>query len=65
VPSSLPEAKYLLSDENETDLTTILCPIRVVISFFNSTFQIFIFPSLLPEAKYLPSGENAMERIYP
>jgi hypothetical protein len=64
MPSSLPEAKYLPSGENETDLTTLLCSFSEAISFFYSTLQIFTFLSALPEAKYLPSGENAMEKTY-
>jgi hypothetical protein len=59
--SSLPEAKYLPSGENETDYTSPLCPLSVVNSFFHSTLQIFTVLSSLPEAKYLPSGENAIE----
>ncbi len=62
MPSSLPEAKYLPSDENVTEYTPQLCPFSVAISFFNSTLQIFILLFSLPEAINLPSGENAMDQ---
>jgi hypothetical protein len=59
--SSLPDAKYFPSGENETEFTTPLCPFSVVNSFYYSTFQILTVLSPLPEAKYLPSGENAID----
>ncbi len=58
----LPEAKYLPSGENATELTDELWPCSVVNSFCDSTLQSLTVLSSLPEAKYLPSGENAMER---
>jgi hypothetical protein len=61
VPLSLPDARYLLSGENETEYTLALCPFRVAISFLYSTLQIFTFLSSLPEAIYLPLGENATD----
>jgi hypothetical protein len=61
MPSSLPDAKYLPSGENETDHTILLCPFKVVNSLFYSKLQIFILLSSLPEAIYLPSGENAID----
>jgi hypothetical protein len=65
MPSSLPEAKYLPLDENETENTTPLCPFSVVISFFYSKLQIFTVSSSLPRAIYLPSGENAIDLTDP
>jgi hypothetical protein len=65
VPSSLPEAKYLPSDENETEFTIPLCAFSVTNSFLYSMLQIFILLSSLPEAIYLPSGENAIDLIDP
>jgi hypothetical protein len=59
--SSLPDAKYFPSGENETEFTSLLCPFSAVNSFFYSTLQIFTVLSSLLEAKYLPSGENVME----
>jgi hypothetical protein len=59
--STLPEAKYLPSDENAMELTGELWPCSVVTSFFNSTLQNLTVLSWLAEAKYLPSGENATE----
>ncbi len=59
--SSLPEAKYLPSGENATELTGLLWPCSVVTSFYDSTLQSLTVLSWLPEAKYLPSGENATE----
>ncbi len=66
MPFPLPEAKYLPSDENEneTDLTILLCPFSVANSLFYSMLQIFIVLSSLPEAIYLPSGENAIDLTY-
>jgi hypothetical protein len=61
VLSALPEAKYLPSGENATEVTSLLWPCSVVTSFYESTLQSLIVLSLLPEAKYLPSGENATE----
>jgi hypothetical protein len=65
MPSSLAEAKYLPSGENETEYTVSLCPLSVTNSLYYSMLQIFILLSSLPEAIYLPSGENAMEITYP
>jgi hypothetical protein len=61
MPSSLPDAKYLPSGENEIDFTALLCPFSVVNSFFYSTLQIFTVLSPLPEAIYLASGENEID----
>ncbi len=41
MPSSLAEAKYLPSGENETEYTILLCPFSVVNSLFYSMLQIF------------------------
>jgi hypothetical protein len=57
----LPEAKYLPSGENATDLTVSLWPCSVVTSFCDFKLQNLTVLSALPEAKYLPSGENAMD----
>ncbi len=62
VLSALPEAKYLLSGENATELTSELWPCSVLTLFCDSTLQSLTVLSELPEAKYLPSGENATER---
>ncbi len=61
VLSWLPEAKYLPSAVNATEVTLPLCPYSVAISFCDSTMYILALLSQLPEAKYLPSGENAIE----
>jgi hypothetical protein len=61
MPVPLPDAKYLLSGENERQFTALLCPLSAVISFFYSMLQIFTFLSSLPEAIYLPSGDNAID----
>jgi hypothetical protein len=61
VLSVLPEAKYLPSGENATELTYQLWPRSLVTSFCDSTLQSLTVLSSLPEAKYLPSGENATE----
>jgi hypothetical protein len=61
MPSSLPDAKYFPSGENETVFTTPLCPFSVFNSLFYSMLQIFTDLSQPPEAKYLPSGENAID----
>jgi hypothetical protein len=65
MPSWLPDAKYLPSSENKTDLTALLCPFNVAIYFFYSMLQIFTFLSSLPEAIYLPSDENAIDLTDP
>jgi hypothetical protein len=61
VLSQLPEAKYLPSGENATEVTGSLWPRSVVTSFFDYMFQSLTVLSKLPETKYLPSGENATE----
>jgi hypothetical protein len=61
VLSWLPEAKYLPSGENATELTEYLWSFNVVTSFFDSTLHSLIALSSLPEAKYLPSGENEID----
>jgi hypothetical protein len=57
----LPEAKYLPSGENATELTDLLWPFSVVTSFFDYMFQSLTVLSSLLEAKYLLSGENATQ----
>ncbi len=59
--SWLPEAKYLPSGENVTEVTALLWPYSVVTSFCDSTLQSLTVLSALLEAKYLLSGENATE----
>ncbi len=61
--SLLPEAKYLPSGENATELTSYLWPRSVVNYLYDSMLQSLTVLSSLPEAKYLLSGENATELI--
>jgi hypothetical protein len=62
VLSQLPEAKYLPSGENATELTSKLWPCSVVIYFFDSTLHSLTVLAWLLEAKYLPSGENTKDQ---
>jgi hypothetical protein len=63
--SQLPEAKYLPSGENATELTDYSWSCRVVISSRDSMLQTIAVVSLLPMAKYLPSDDNAMDELWP
>ena len=63
VLSSLPDTIYLLSELIATEVTFLLWPANVLISYPLSKFQILIVLSLLPETIYLLSELIVTEAI--
>ena len=61
VLSALPEASTVPSGEKVTELTKLVCPLRVRISRPLATSQSLMVLSELPEASTVPSGEKATE----
>ena len=56
VLSSPPDAKVLPSGLYDTDITALVCPLRVAMFVRLATFHSLIVLSQLPDAKVLPSG---------